>query len=134
MIDHYSISGRKIPLQWNPDCAEAFLLSKKEEDNVRWYIRTLKADIEKWSFEHNMWGKYHDDFWFQRATGISKETMLENYFRLARLLTFFEPELEAYENILAYHMMAVQTLHESMTGLRKVDLQITELTQKPLFE
>jgi len=126
--------NRRMPMQWNPDNAAAFLLTRKEEMDIRYYINGLKKDLEDWSFEHNMWSKYHNHFWFKRATGISTEQMLEKFYRLADLITFFEPELKAYETILANHMLAVEYLNDDMTALRKINLKTTELKQKPLFE
>ena len=120
--------------EWDSDNAAAFLLSKEDERSIRYYIRGLKKDLEEWKFEHNMWSKYHNDFWFKRAFNLTTETMLEKFYRLADLITFFEPELIAYEKILANHMLAVEYLHQDMTSLKKVNLKTIELTQKPLFE
>lgn len=120
--------------EWDVANAASFLLSRDQEDSIRLYIRGLKKDLEDWSFEHNMWSKYHNDFWFKRAFNLTTEAILEKFYRLADLITFFEPELKAYETILANHMMAVEVLNDDMTALRKVNLKTTELIQKPLFQ
>lgn len=109
------------------------LLSERRiRDN--WYIiRDGEMELEPLTTEHMTISKYHERLWFQRLRDQTKEQLLERYYYLARTIDRIESSIEEAKRENYQHMVAVEELHNSMTGLKNIDFGTTQLIQTTLF-
>ena len=125
---------KRYPLEWNEADPSVHLMPEADYYQAESYVASLKKDLEDWKHSRYVWGKYKDDFWFQRALpSLTPEYMQEQFLKYFNLIDFFEPELDAWERITYLHRAATEHLSKSMTYLKQIDLTKVSLTQKPLF-
>lgn len=92
-----------------------------------------KKEWEKNNDMYNLISKYRERLTFQRSMMMTEEELLNEQFRLARVLDLYEKSIEEAERAIYKHRVAVEMLHKSNKPFEGLDMKNIELIQQQLF-
>lgn len=111
-----------------------FLLPKKSLTGHFHMIEMCKREHAKAEGKWQLIGKYHKQWWFQKAWQKNEVELLEEYRLLVVQMERLEDTIEQSREAVGKHYWAVEQLKESNTPFVGIDFKKHELVQQSFFE